>query len=264
MHSPRGVSGVATHTLINDHVQPGSTSSIGATTSHTPREQADRILATILNAEGPIVLCMPGTLGPAWQSSIYETARLMAHENEGKGPMTFVSIPYNNSVFDVVKRALRIGTNPQRSTLALVLEGIRKYGKRRPVYLIGESQGSWVIAHDLQNPRLARVVTRAVLFAKPGFQKAPDAVGPTSTGSRARTATGILEIRHTDDIVPSLFRNLGSDVINGYVLALRRFAATRDFEYTPHHYDAHAADGARFLLHGIMPVSTVHPSQDDA
>ncbi len=256
-------SGLRTHTLIDDRIEPGATSSAGIVSGRTPREQADRILATILNATGPIVLCMPGTLGPAWQSSIYETARLIAHERAGAGPITIVSIPYKNRVADAVKRAIRIGTDPSESTLALVLQGIEQYGNGRPVYLLGESQGSWVIAHDLQDPKLARVVTRVVMYAKPGIQRSPAAVGAQATGKGARSSNQILEIRHTDDIVPSLFSKIGMDVIHGYALAFRRLFATHDFEYTPHHYDAHAADGAAFLLHGIRPANTVHPSSDD-
>ena len=70
-------------------------------------------------------------------------------------------------------------------------------------------------------------------------------------------------MRHTDDIVPSLFRNLGVDVLLGYVLALRRLMILRDFEYVPHHYDVHGAEAAAYLLDGVVPRSLVHNSRDD-
>jgi hypothetical protein len=253
------------HVLLNDRIPPGRSSARGHLHGRSAREQADRILATILNSSGPVVLCMPGTRGPAWQSSMYETAREIARRRRGIGPAVIVSVPYRNSAMDAIKRALRMDADPDGSVLELVLRGIRRHAGQRQVYLVGESQGAWVIARDLQDPQLARVVTRAVLFSKPGIQPSPTAVGAAARpGARsARSGNGILEFRHRDDIVPALITGLNLDVLRGYLLAARRLIGTGTFEYTPHHYDHHAREAADVLLTGKRPADPIHHSSAD-
>lgn len=254
------------HALLDETRRPPETPSAGALgTGATASQIADRILATLLNASGPVLLCMPGTLGPAWQSSVYETAREVAREYANRGAVSIVSIPYKNGVPDAIGRAIGIGTNSSGSVLALVIRGLHRYAPNRPILVVGESQGSWVAAHDLEDPELAAMVTRVALFAKPGVQGDPAPIGGATSGARLLGGSpGFIEFRHTDDIVPSLITRLSREVARGYQLAVRRWAATRDFEYTPHHYDMHGTEAAAYLLHGTAPVRPVHLSAEDA
>jgi hypothetical protein len=228
----------------------------------SPQDEAAAILKVVLASTGPVLLCMPGTDGPAWESSMYETARAAVRMYHGQ--MVAVSIPYHNAVKDVIRRFFHIGTSSKDSVLALVISGIHAAQPNRPILLAGESQGSWVIGHDLQDPQLAADVTRVAVFAKPGFQQAPAAVGAAAAGAHLLPGRpGYIEFRHTDDIVPSLFAHLGLDVLGGYVMAIRRWFQTGNFEYTPHHYDMHGPEAANYLLNGVMPASLVHSSTDD-
>lgn len=255
------------HALLDNTREPSEAlRSAGMITGLSPREQADRIIASILagGSEGPVLLCMPGTLGAAWQSSMLETAREAVRRWNGRGPLAVVSIPYNNGISDVVKRFVGIGTSETSSVLAMVIRGVHRMAPHRPILLAGESQGSWVIGHDLEDPELAAAVTRVALFSKPGFQKAPASVGGAAAGaSLLPGAPGLVEWRHTDDIVPSLFSRIGAKVLGGYVTAFIRMSMNGDFEYIPHHYDAHGAEAAAYLLDGIMPTNLVHHSSDD-
>lgn len=237
----------------------------------TNREQADRILAVLLKATGPVLLCMPGTLGGPWQSSMYETAR--AAVRQYRGPISAVSIPYNNGILDIGRRLLGIGLNERDSVLAMVIRGLHSANPGRPILVAGESQGAWAIAHDLQDPELAAAVTRVVLFAKPGFQALPSisghgAFGGAKASARAGAAMlpgtrGVVEFRHTDDIVPALFRHFGFNVLKGYVDGVRRALSHQSFQYVPHHYEAHGQEAASYLLTGRRPARLVHPSHED-
>jgi hypothetical protein len=229
-----------------------------------PDEIAGRIVAKLLDGAGPILLCVPGTLGASFESSMRATAR--AAVDARTGPMSIASIPYPNGVFDVVTRFFHIGTQADRNVLALVLKRLKVAAPNRPVLLAGESQGSWLIAETLrEDPELAAHVTRIVMFAKPGFVKMPAGIGAAQAGAAllgAPTATGILEYRHTDDIVPSLFSHLGPEVIKGELEALADWRRTGEYEYPPHHYDPHGMEAARWLLFGERPTSpTVHHSK---
>jgi len=211
---------------------------------------------------------MPGTLGAAWETSILETARAVVKRWHGRGPLAIVSIPYSNGIPDVVKRFLHLGTSEDKSVLAMVIRDIHDKAPHRQILLAGESQGSWVIGHDLQDPSLAAAVTRVFMFSKPGFQPSPPtgAIGGAAAGSALLPGhPGLIEMRHTDDIVPSLFSRLGLDVLKGYILALQEMAvdSNHHFGYFPHHYDAHGAEAAAYLLDGVVPSKLVHPSSDD-
>ncbi|MBC7644276.1 MAG: hypothetical protein H7123_04060, partial [Thermoleophilia bacterium] len=261
------------HVLMDtDHEPSKKILSAGSVPGLTPRQQADSIVKSILagGTEGPVVLCMPGTLGAAWETSILETARAVVQRWHGRGPLAVVSIPYNNGIPDIVKRFLGLANGEDRSVLAMVIRDIHAKAPNRPILLAGESQGSWVIGHDLEDPELAAAVTRVFMFSKPGFQKSPptQALG-TAAGAvgsaRLPGHPGLIEMRHTDDIVPSLFSKLGLDVLTGYVLAFRQMAvdSRHHFGYEPHHYDIHGAEAAAYLLDGIVPGHLVHHSSDD-
>jgi hypothetical protein len=225
-------------------------------------EVADRIVATLLAGSGPILLVVPGTLGTLYQTSMLATARAVARQ--AKGPTSIAAIPYPNGVLDIVTRALKIGIGPDQNVLAHVIKKLRAAAPHRPILLAGESQGAWLIADTLaQDPSLAAAVTRVALMAKPGFVQLPSSIGTARLGASMLPATasgvnGIVEFRHTDDIVPSLFSRLGPHVFSGYVTSL---LAGRGFEYLPHHYDWHDEEAARWLLEGIRPDrDTVHAS----
>jgi hypothetical protein len=105
------------------------------------------------------------------------------------------------------------------------------------------------------------------MCSKPAFVQLP-AVGAARQGAAVLPATptgvaGILEWRHTDDIVPSLFSRLSWKVPAGYVEAIQGWMRTKEFHYAPHHYDAHAEDIAQWLLNGVRPAVTVHDSHED-
>ncbi len=228
----------------------------------TASEVADRIVAKVLEGSGPILLMVPGTLGTLYQTSMLATARAVARTS--KGPVSIAAIPYPNGVVDCVTRVLQIGIGPEQNVLAHVIKKLRAVAPDRPILLAGESQGAWMISDTLQqDPSLAAAITRVVLFAKPGFVKLPPSIGAARLGAamlppNISGVDGILEFRHTDDIVPSLFGHLGPHVLKGWVDSLK---AGRGFEYLPHHYDWHDDEAARFLLDGIRPdAPTIHES----
>jgi hypothetical protein len=238
---------------------------VGMPKGMDPGEIADRIVAQLLKGTGPILLCVPGTLGASFESSMLATAR--AFVSAADRSVSVASVPYPNGIPDVVTRFFHIGTQMDRNVLALVLKKLRTAAPNRPVLLAGESQGAWLIAETLrEDPSLAAYVTRIALFAKPGFVKLPDGIGSARTGAGLLAApaapTGILEYRHIDDIVPSLFNRLGIEVIKGELAALAEWRRTGEYEYPPHHYDPHGMEAARWLLLGERPTApTVHHSR---
>lgn len=235
----------------------------------TVAEAADRIVATLLRGSGPILLCVPGTYGGAFQSSMLATARAVVRH--AGGPVSVSSIPYPNGVGDILTRFLGIGgRGEERNLLALVLRRLRAAAPGRPILLAGESQGAWLIADTLRaDPTLAAAVTRIVVFAKPGFVDMPASIGTARMGAALLPGTasgvpGVLEFRHTDDIVPSLFARLHLGVLTPYLDSL---LAGRGFAYRPHHYDWHGDEAAAWLLRGTPPAaaevheSSVHPQR---
>jgi len=230
------------------------------------QEVADGICATILQGSGPILLVVPGTLGVAYQSSMLATARALIAASKG-APLSVASIPYPNGIPDIATRFLRIGVGEATNVLALVLKKLKAAAPHRPILLAGESQGAWLTADTLRaDPALAAAVTRVALFAKPGFAQLPPPVGAARLGAAMLPgsptgASGIIEWRHTDDIVPSLFAHLGLQVAGGFVDAIQGWIHTKDFEYVPHHYDLHGPEAAKWLLEGIAPSNPVHHSK---
>lgn len=229
----------------------------------SPAEAADRIVAALLQGSGPILLCVPGTYGGAYQSSMLVTARSVVRH--AGGPVSISSIPYPNGVRDILTRFLRVGERgEEQNVLALVLRRLRAAAPHRPILLAGESQGAWLIADTLRaDPTLAAAVTRIVVFAKPGFVDMPEAIGGARMGASMLPGTasgirGVLEFRHTDDVVPSLFSKLHLGVLTPYLDSL---ASGRGFDYRPHHYDWHGDEAAAWLLRGTPPAtSEVHAS----
>jgi hypothetical protein len=237
---------------------------VGMVPGMSADEMAGRIVAKLLEGTGPILLCVPGTLGSAYETSMLAIAR--AFVQQAPGSVSVASIPYPNGAIDCVTRFFHIGTQPDRNVLALVLKRLRVAAPGRPVLLTGESQGAWLIADTLrEDPELAAGVSRIAIFAKPGFVKMPASIGSAHVGAamlHAPETVGVLEYRHTDDIVPSLFGRLGAEVLQGELEALAGWRKTGSYEYPPHHYDPHGADAARWLLEGIRPTApTVHSSK---
>lgn len=250
------------HVLLGDVVDPAPTSSAGPG-GLSPSEQANRILASLLPGDGPVLLCLPGTTGAAFQSSMLTTARSFLAEMRGR-PAAVVSIPYRNGIGNAVGRFFGVGTRRSQSVLALVIRGLQRHAPHRPILIVGESQGAWLAAQDLHDPVLAGAVTRVVLFAKPGFQQLPVPIGEAVWGaSMLPGPTGLLEVRHVDDIVPSLFWRLGMPVARSYVDSFRAWGQTGEYDYPPHHYGAHGAEAAAFLARGVRPARPVHDSHDD-
>jgi hypothetical protein len=255
----------ADHPVFNPAIDPYAAPATAAGTrgaSLTPREQADHILASLLAGSGPIVLGVAGTIGNAWEHAVLTTARsIMA---QWHGAISFASIPYHNGVFDNVKRFFGAESDPDQNVLAMVIDGLRRNAPGRPILIVSESQGSWMVAKTLEDPVLAGAVTRAMLFSTPGFQRQPTGVGQAAAGAATLPGpTGVATIEHVDDIVPSLFSRLGGAVLHGYVQAFSGWLHTHDFQYVPHHYEAHGDAAAAWLLRGERPSSPRHPSGDD-
>lgn len=239
---------------------------VGMPAGMSPSEVADRIVAKLLEGSGPILLCVPGTLGQTYQSSMLAVARSFIRQ--AGTPVSVASIPYRNGILDVVTRFVGAGEGSDQNVLALVLRKLHAAAPHRPILLTGESQGAWLIADTLRDdPQLAAAVTRIALFAKPGFVDLPASIGHARNGAAMLPGTasgvhGILEYRHTDDIVPSLFSRLHPGVLTPYLESLR---TGRGLEYRPHHYDFHGEEAARWLLRAQQPDapevhrSTTHP-----
>lgn len=262
------------HVLLDQDLASRATEpKAGMPDGMSPAEIADRIVAKLLQGSGPILLCVPGTLGASYQSSMLAAAR--AFVQAAQGPVSVASIPYPNGVVDVVTRFFGIGTDMDENVLALVLRRLRAAAPHRPILLTGESQGAWLIAETLRrDPALAAAVTRVAMFAKPGFVDLPDGIGSARAGAALLRAapdapTGILEFRHVDDIVPSLFAQLHPRVLGGFVQGLRDKLAGGEFGYRPHHYDWHGMEAARWLLLGERPgadpehASGTHPQRPE-
>jgi len=236
-------------------------------------EIADRICAELLKGTGPIVLCVPGTSGGGYQTSMLATARAMI-KLAGSHSLSFASLPYRNQPMDIAKRFLRRkGLERDNDILRQVLERLKQYAGSRPVYLVGESLGAWYINDVLRdNPELASIVTRVALFAKPDFVPPvpPDSIGSARRGAAllratgsptAVSATGIVSFRHKDDIVVNLFDKLGMDVVRSEITALGGLIRTGHYTYPPHHYEVHGVEAARWLYLGERPTGTDHLSE---
>ncbi len=225
-------------------------------------EAADRIVATLLQGSGPILLCVPGTTGGAFEFSMLSVAR--AFVALAPGSVSVSSIPYRNGPVDCVTRLLRIGTSERENLLAQVLLRLHERAPNRPIVLAGESQGAWLIDDTLrENQTLAAIVSRVVLFATPGFVAKPTGVGAARQGAQllGGDATGIVEYRHTDDIVPNLFANVRLGVITPLLDALLSGGGV---EHLPHYYGSHGDEAARWLLFGQRPTTPLdHPSTAD-
>ncbi len=240
---------------------------MSANVSHmSVKERADRIVSALSKGTGPILLCMPGTTGGAYQSSMYETARSIIRQHGGA--ISVASIPYDNGVKDVVKRFLGFTKGREKSVLAHVVLALKKLAPHRPIYVVGESQGAWAIAQDLHDPEVAAAISRSVLFAKPGFQRIPEGISQAVVGANILGSGGtppkVVEFRHTDDIVPSIFgRILNPEVPLSWVKSAFNWVKTGSFEYKPHHYDAHGDEAAKFLLTGVVPGQLTHRSSSD-
>jgi hypothetical protein len=241
------------HILLDPNLETRPAEAKTRLPNASANEIADQIVASITRGTGPILLCVPGTLGAAFESSMLSTAR--AFIRQAGGPVSIVSVPYPNSVLDVGKRFLQIGVDQSQNVLALILEKLKAVAPHRKVFLAGESQGSWLISETLRaRPDLGTKVERVALFAKPGFVKLPYAIGNAATGAR------LIEWRHTDDVVQGLFNRFNKQIVSGFVSAIQGLRETGEYEYPPHHYEAHGPSAASWLLAAKRPPSVVHES----
>jgi hypothetical protein len=245
-------------------LQTGSVNDIVHRPTSKPKsdvEEADRIAGALLQGSGPILLCMPGTGGKPYEGVIASTARALIKLHGGA--VSIASIPYGNGAGEIPIRFL---SRKKKTILALVIERLKQYAPNRPILLVGESQGSWAAASDLQDPAIAGAVTRGVLFSKPGFQTLPTSVGQATAGAAAvglRGGPGLIEIRHSDDIVPSLFNRLNGSVVGGFLNQVVGGLLRGNPQYPPHKYAVHGDDAAKYLLFGEQPTGKVHPSKLD-
>lgn len=249
---------------IHALLQTGSVEDIVHRPTSKPRsdvEEADRIVGALLQGSGPILLCMPGTGGKPYEGVIASTARSLIKLHGGA--VSIASIPYGNGAGEIPIRFL---SRKKKTILALVIERLKRYAPNRPILLVGESQGSWAAASDLQDPMIAGAVTRVVLFSKPGFQQLPGAVGQAATGAASvglQGDPGLIEIRHNDDIVPSLFNRLNGSIISSFLSQVVGGALRGNAQYPPHKYAVHGDEAAQYLLFGRQPTGKVHPSKLD-
>lgn len=247
------------HILLDPHATAaGREEQRGLPKGMSAGEAADRIVADLLKGTGPILLVVPGTSGTSYQTSMFETARQAIELSRSSG-ISIASIPYANSARDIAVRLLTGYPKPEANVLALVLERLKRFAPNRPVYLAGESQGAWQISDTLsRSPELGQAVQRVALFALPGMVIPPS----VAVGDAKRGASGIRHWQHTNDIVPTLFTGRMGPALAAFAKAFLDFAKTRDFEFTPHHYDADAAAAARWLVAGVAPSNVVHDSRD--
>lgn len=242
----------------------------------TAAEAADRIVATVLRGRGPILLCVPGTLGAYYETTMLSTAR--AYLRHATGPVSVAAIPYHNGVLDNVSRFFNLGTKPDQNVLALVIQKLSVAAPHRQIHLTGESQGSWLIASTLRdNPSLAAAVTRVALFSKPGFVELPESVGAAHRGVHhlrraratgggkgeavlAKTGNGILNIQHTDDVIAGLFNHLNRSILTSLVRAIDGWRTTGHLGYQPHRYEPDGEAAATWLLTGQRPSTRLEHS----
>jgi hypothetical protein len=244
-----------------DGVEPPKGAPRGLPKGMQPQEVADRIAAALLAGTGPILLLVPGTLGTEYQTSMLALGRAALKMPPGELP-SIASIPYDNGIADIATRYFGKGGKPDMNVLSLVLHRLQRVAGSRPILLAGESQGAWLIADTLRTePELAKLVTRVAMFANPGFAKVPATIGG-GTGQPA-AATGIVQWRHIDDVVPNLFAGVFTKpVLGGFEQAFQGLFATGHYHYTPHHYDRYAPSAAQWLLEGIRPKVTQLASTD--
>lgn len=250
----------APHILEQVGTEPPKGSPRGIPHGMSPTEAADRIVAQLLQGTGPIVLLVSGTLGVEYQTSMLAIGRSVLKLSNTSNAPTVASIPYDNGIGDIVSRTMGKGENPSANVLSLVLHKLKKLAANRPVYIAGESQGSWMVSDTLRKePELAAFVSRVAIFSKPGFVPLPMSVGSAAEGA-VDGARGLVEWRQTDDIVPALFKGINASVVGSIKSALAGLVKTGKYEYPQHHYERFADDAARWLLYGVKPAVTQLPS----
>jgi hypothetical protein len=129
---------------------------------------ARALLDSIDFSRRDIVIWVPGTSG----SGVHHDFGLAVRDLYGRGgDVSLVAMPYEASW--ELRRSLPTGL----ATFKLVLEGIRQRLAQLPAHLrprilvSGESQGAWIIGESMADPRLGRVVDRAVLAGHPWLAK---------------------------------------------------------------------------------------------
>lgn len=121
------------------------------------RHDARLALNAIDWSKGEIVLWVPGTSN----HKIHEGFEAAVRESWIDGGVSLSRVEYEASW------NMRPSTATGIATLRLILAGIAAHGGTHRVMLAGESQGAWLIGEALSDPRLRRVVHRAVLFGHP-------------------------------------------------------------------------------------------------
>ncbi len=218
--SPTGSQGVTGRGTIDDPVQVGAA--------------ADAVegVRRIAGGTGPILIAVPGTGSGRLEGSLRPIAEQLAER--GDAP-SVVTVGYPSTVAEGAQRffgAVRSGED----TLDATLRAARAQAGERPVYLVAESQGSWIVAEAAHRRKgLIERADRALLFSAPGFAGVDDALPADATRYRA--------FEHDDDIVPATVwgvraRHLG---------AIPKMLSGGEH---PHDYARHARDAAAFLDQG--------------
>ncbi len=205
----------------------------------SPQQVADRLLDTLLAGDGPIYIAVTGTGGASYDHAVLSTLQEVARQGSG-GAATVVSLPYANGVADIGRRTLGLSGSGRDEALAIVLRELARRAPHRPVYVVAQSQGSWLVSQVLRDdPDAARAVTRAVLFSRPALAPSVDAWVAAGT---------LLEVNHVDDIVTGVPTALNREMLRSFAASTMDWMRGQRFSYLPHRYEPDAALAARFLL----------------
>lgn len=118
---------------------------------------AREVLGRIDFSKRDIVLWVPGTDGGSLKPAMGDALR--ANFGAATSTMTYLTYPASWDMRTSVGTGLR--------TLRLVLQGIAAAGGNHRVLLVGESQGAWLISEAAADPRVGKVITKAVLMGHP-------------------------------------------------------------------------------------------------
>jgi hypothetical protein len=219
-------------------------------------------VAQLEQGSQPVVIVVPGTGADALTST---TLAVAGDLDQHLGtPANIGVIEYPSTIPNLFKRF----TGISQAGDAVLDATLRKLGAdhvNKPVYLLSESQGSWLAADVLRtDPQAVSTVTRAVMYSKPGFAKLP--IPPAGSAQDDGLADKLVQITHDDDMIPGLFNRISLARIEGLRHIANSFVHGHGFEYTPHHYIADADLATQFLLNGQRPaqpqhMSTIHPPE---
>ncbi len=151
------------------------------------------------------------------------------------------------------------------ATLKLVLAGIAAHGGNHRVLVAGESQGAWAIGEAIADPRLRRVVDRAVLFGHPWLGRHEYASGQDSGVRVYNHANDLVTLKFNGDPgrgldamsavftvklwkLPLVIRAMAENPKHGLMLlSTIQYALPWKSSQSPHNYGKHMVEGVAFL-----------------